>query len=97
MIEYNELINQKGYDEMTIEELALCVETQKTIYRNKIKELRNKGTEDYKIAAYIHDLWQDYMIADDVAIADDNGISDEDWEKGLDYYWKDMEEDNPLL
>ena len=36
------------------------------------------------------------IIFDDVRIADACEISDDDWSKGLDYYWHDMMEDNPL-
>lgn len=92
---YKELRHTKTYDEMTEEELAFCIATEIYYYRDKVNKLR-EDMLDYKIAAYIHDLWQDYLIADDVKLAEVYNISDKDWEKGIDYYWYDMEESNPL-
>lgn len=93
---YKELTHTKTYDEMTEKELAFCVATEIDYYRDKVNKLRGENIPDYKIAAYIHDRWQYYLIADDVELAEAYGISDKDWEKGIDYYWYDMEESNPL-
>ncbi len=95
-MEYKELINNKTYDEMTEEELAFCITTEIDYYKDKVNKLREKNVPDYKIGAYFYDLWQDYLIADDVELAEAYNISDKDWEKGLDYYWHDMNERNPL-
>ena len=92
---YKELVYTKTYDEMTEEELAFCITTEIDYYRDKVNKLR-EDMLDYKIAAYIHDLWQDYLIADDVELAEAYNISDKDWEKGLNYYWYVMDEPNPL-
>jgi len=92
---YKELMYTKTYDEMTEEELAFCITTEIDYYRDKVNKLR-EDMLDYKIAAYIHDLWQDYLIADDVELAEAYNISDKDWEKGLNYYWYIMNEPNPL-
>ena len=92
---YKELVYTKTYDEMTEEELAFCITTEIDYYRDKVNKLR-EDMLDYKIAAYIHDLWQDYLIADDVELAEAYNISDKDWEKGLNYYWYIMNEPNPL-
>ena len=85
MTKYEELIN-KDFEDLTPEEKKYIIDTEIMYYK----------VPDYKIAAYIHDLWQDYIIFDDVRIADACEISDDDWSKGLDYYWNDMMEDNPL-
>ena len=87
---YKELTHTKTYDEMTEEELDFCIKTEIDYYRDKINKLREEDVPDFKIAAYIHDLWQDYLIADDDELAEAYNISDKDWEKGLDYYWHDM-------
>lgn len=93
---YRELTHAKTYDEMTEEELAFCIKTEIDYYRDKVNKLREENVLNYKIAAYIYDLWQDYLIADDVELAEAYGISDEDWEKGLNYWWYVMDEPNPL-
>ena len=96
MGEYRKLVLTKTYDEMTENELIFCVATEINYYKDRVNKLREKNVPDYKIAAYIHDLWQEYLVADDVELAETYGISDKDWEKGIDYYWYDMEESNPL-
>ena len=93
---YKELMYTKTYDEMTEEELAFCVTTEIDYYRDKVNKLREKDIPEYKISAYVYDLWQDYLIADDVELAEAYNISDEDWTKGLDYWWYVMDEPNPL-
>lgn len=94
---YKTLINSKTYDDMTDEEFDFCVKVETEYYRDKVNNLRKENIPDYKISAYIYDLWQDSLIADDVELADAYNISDEDWEKGLYYWWYIMEEDNPLI
>lgn len=96
MTTYEELVMTKTYDEMTEKELAFCITTEIDYYRDKVNKLREEGVPDYKIAAYIYDLWQDYLIADDVELAEAYNISDKDWEKGLDYWWYVMDEPNLL-
>lgn len=96
-MEYEKLVREKIYDDMTDEEFDFCVKVETEYYRDKVNNLREENVPDYKIAAYIYDLWQDSLIADDVKLAEAYGISDEDWEKGLDYYWHIMEKDNPLI
>lgn len=95
-MDYRKLINTKTYDEMTEEEIAFCTAIEIYYYKNRVNKLREENVPDYKIAAYIYDLWQDYLIADDVELAEAYGISDEDWEKGLNYWYYVMEESNPL-
>lgn len=98
MMRYEELIKNKTYDEMTKEEINLCNKEEIKYYKPKIDKLKTEGIEDYKIAAYINDLYQDWLIAEIEPLADDvYHISDEDWEKGLDYYWGNMMEENPLI
>jgi len=94
---YKELMHTKTYDEITEEELAFCITTEIDYYRDKVNKLRKKDIPEYKISAYIYDLWQDYLIADDVELAEAYNISDEDWKKGVNYYWRDMIEKNPLI
>lgn len=96
-MEYNKLIKEKTYDDMTDKEFDFCVKVETEYYRDKVNDLKNKNIPEYKISAYIYDLWQDYLIADDVELAEAYNISDEDWAKGLDYWWYVMEEDNPLI
>ena len=95
MTKYEEIFN-KDYEDLTPEEKEYMIDTEIMYYRDRVEQLRKTNVPDYKIAAYIHDLWQDYIIFDDVRIADACEISDDDWSKGLDYYWHDMMEDNPL-
>lgn len=95
MTKYEELIN-KDLEDLTPEEKKYIIDTEILYYRERIDQLRKIKIPDYKIAAYIHDLWQDYIILDDVELAEAYKISDDDWSKGFDYYWNDMEEDNPL-
>ena len=95
MTRYEELVN-KDYEDLTTEEKEHMINTEIMYYSNRVEQLRKTKIPDYKIAAYIHDLWQDYVIFDDVRVADAYKISDDDWSKGMDYYWNDMEEDNPL-
>lgn len=96
-MEYSKLVKEKTYNEMTKDELNFCIATEINFYKPKIEKLKKENIPDYKIAAYIYDLWQDYLIADDALIGDACGISDDDWIKGLDYYWLDMIEPNPLV
>lgn len=96
MEEYRKLVLTKTYDEMTENELTFCIATETDYYKDRVNKLRGENVPDYKIAAYIHDLWQDYLIADDVELAEAYNISDEDWAKGLDYWWYVMDEPNPL-
>lgn len=85
---YEELIRTKRYDEMTKEEINFCNKEEINYYKPKIDQLKEKGIEDYKIAAYINDLYQNWLIAEIEPLADDVcHISDEDWNKGMDYYW----------
>ena len=93
---YKALVNNKIYDDMSSREFAFCVTTEIDYYRDKVNKLREEGVSEYKISAYIYDLWQDYLIADDVELAEAYNISDEDWAKGLDYWWYVMDESNPL-
>lgn len=93
---YKELMYTKTYDEMTEDELAFCIKTEIDYYRDKVNKLREEDVPEYKIAAHIYDLWQYFLIADDVELAEAYGISDEDWEKGLDYWWDIEYKENPL-
>ena len=93
---YKELMHTKTYDEMTEEELAFCITTEIDYYKDRVNKLREEDVPEYKIAAHIHDLWQNYLIADDVELAEAYDISDEDWIKGHDYWWDIEYEENPL-
>ena len=95
-MEYKTLINNKIYDDMTLEEFEFCAAIETDYYRDKVNKLREKDVSEYKISAYIYDLWQDYLIADDVELAEAYNISNEDWAKGFDYWWYVMDEPNPL-
>lgn len=95
-MDYKELVNNKIYDDMTLEEFEFCVVIETDYYRDKVNKLRKENIPDYKIAAYIYDLWQDSLIADDAKLANAYNISDDDWEKGLYEYWHTMTEPNPL-
>lgn len=95
---YEELIRTKSYDDMTKEEIDFCNKKEIEYYKPRINKLKEKGVEDYKLAAYINDLYQEYLIAEVEPLADDVcHISDEDWCKGVDYYWAEMTEENPLI
>ena len=93
---YGQLCRDKAYMEMTDEELVFCSRVELDYYKNSIEELRNNGIEDYKIAAYIHDIWMEYLIYDEAKFYDEFNISLADVNKGYDYYWNDMKEENPL-
>lgn len=96
---YGQLCRDKAYMEMTDEELEFCNEIEIDYYKNSIEELRNKGIENYKIAAYIHDIWMDYLIYDETKFYNEFNISLADVNKGYDYYQSDsvdIETENPL-
>ena len=93
---YEALVQGKMYGEMSEEELDICDEYECDLLINGITKLREQGVEDYKISAYLHDLYNDYLVNNDIYIADQAGISDEDYCKGLCYWRFEMEEDNPL-
>lgn len=95
MTRYEELTN-KDFEDLTPEEEKYMIDIETAYYRDRVNQLRKTKIPDYKISAYLYDLYEDYVIFDDVALADAYGISDDDWSKGLDYYWHDMMEDNPL-
>ena len=63
----------------------------------KILELRANGTEIPKLVAYVHDLWQDYIISDDqeseLYWAADPEVKYND----VSEYWNNMTEENPLM
>ena len=95
---YEELIKAKAYNDMTKEEIDFCNKKEIEYYKPRIEKLKRKGIKDYKIAAYINDLYQDYLIAEIEPLADDVcHISDEDWYEGMRYYWEEMTEENPLI
>lgn len=95
MTRYEELTN-KDFEDLTPEEEKYMIDIETAYYRDRVNQLRKTNVSDYKISAYLHDLYEDYIIFDDVALANAYDISDDDWSKGLDYYWHDMMEDNPL-
>lgn len=93
---YKALVNNKIYDDMSSREFDLCVAVETEYYKDRVNKLREEDVPEYKIAAHIHDLWQNYLIADDVELAEAYDISDEDWIKGHDYWWDIEYEENPL-
>lgn len=93
---YKELMRTKTYDEMTEEELAFCIATEIRYYRGKVNKLREEGAPDYKIVAFLYDLWRDNLIANDAKMTFAYNISNDNWEKGLNYYWHNIIESNPL-
>ena len=93
---YKALVNNKIYDDMSQREFDLCVAVETEYYRDKVNKLRENNIPDYKIVAFLYDLWQDNLIADDAELTEAYSISDEDWEKGLNYWWYIMDEPNPL-
>lgn len=95
MTKYEELTN-KDFEDLTPEEEKYMIDIEIAYYRDRVNQLRKTNVSDYKISAYLYDLYEDYIIFDDVALANAYDISDDDWSKGLDYYWHDMMEDNPL-
>ena len=95
MTRYEELM-KKELEDLTPEEEKYIIATEIIYYSNKVNQLRKMNVPDYKIRAYLHDLYNDDIIFDDTALADAYGISDDIWSKSLEYYWCDMEEDNPL-
>lgn len=95
MTRYEELTN-KDFEDLTPEEEKYMIDIEIAYYRDRVDQLRKAKIPDYKISAYLRDLYEDYVIFDDVALANAYGISDDDWCDGMNYYWDDMEEDNPL-
>ena len=96
-MKYNDLILEKTYDEMTLHELQLCVDEESIIISDAVDKLRLEGIGDVVIVAYIHDLYTNYLIADEEAIAEVCGISNNDWASGIRFYWSDdMTDENPL-
>ena len=96
MTRYEELM-KKELEDLTPEEEKYMTDIEIAYYRDRVDQLRKTDISDYKISAYLHDLYEDYIIFDDVPLADAYGISDDNWEKALDYYWNDMFEENPLM
>lgn len=97
MTRYEEL-KEKELEDLTPEEKKYIIATEIIYYSKKVNQLRKMNVPDYKIRAYLHDLYNDDIIFDDAALADAYDISNDDdiWFKCLEYYWCDMEEDNPL-
>lgn len=94
---YNELTLNKFYNEMTPKEKALCIEMETERYKDKVQFLRDNNIEDYRIAAFFHDLWRNGILCDDAITVKNYGISVEDWEKGIKHFLNNKREVNPLL
>ncbi len=94
---YEALIQDKLYGEMTDEEQLFCDEYECDLLMDDIYRLREQGIEDYKISAYLRDLYSNYLINNEVYIANQAGISDEDYSRGVEYFLYEMEEKNPLI
>ena len=95
---YIKLLNTgKTYGDMTAEEQLLCYQYESEMYLPIIEKLRSNGVEDYKISAYLQDLYDEYLVCDDMHIANEAGISDDDYEKGREYRRYEMDEKNPLI
>lgn len=94
---YEALIQDKLYGEMTDEEQLFCDEYECDLLMDDIYRLREQGVEDYKISAYLRDLYSNYLINNEVYIANQAGISDEDYSRGVEYFLYEMEEKNPLI
>lgn len=94
---YEALVNSKTYDDMNDDELLLCKRYETEKYLPLIESLRANDVSEYKISAYLQDLYAEYLVCDDVYIADEAGISDDDYERGQDYRWYEMDEKNPLI
>ena len=92
---YRQVMLTKEYGEMNYVEKSLCIEMETELLRPYVDKLRQDGVLDHIISAYISDLYEDYLIFDDVAVTDAFGISDDDYERGKDYLWY-AEEINPL-
>lgn len=95
-MEYEKLVKEKTYDDMTLEEFEFCVAIETDYYRDKVNKLREEGVPDYKIVAFLYDLWRDNLIADDAKMTFAYNISNDNWEKGLYDYRHNMTELNPL-
>lgn len=93
---YKILVSNKAYGDMSQREFDLCVVVETEYYREKVNKLKENNIPDYKIVAFIYDLWQDNLIADDAKMTIAYNISNDDWEKGLNYYWHNTIEQNPL-
>lgn len=94
---YNDIMDRLAYDEMTSEESEFCMEYEADVYLPKIIKVRQEGVDDVKISAYLMDLYDEYLVFDDVYIADRAEISDEDYASGREYYQYEMSEPNPLM
>jgi len=94
---YEALVNSKTYGEMDDKEQLFCMEYETDLLLPDIESLRADGVEDYKISAYLQDLYDEYLVCDDVCIANVAEISDDDYERGREYGWYEMEEKNPLI
>lgn len=94
---YNALVHSREYGEMDEEEQLFCTNYETDYYLPLIENMRDRGVEDYKISAYLQDLYDEYLVCDDVCIANVAEISDDDYERGRRYRWYEMEEKNPLI
>lgn len=94
---YNALVHSRTYGDMDAEEQLFCMKYETDYYLPLIENLRGVGVEEYKISAYLQDLYDEYLVYDDVYIANEAGISDDDYENGRVYRWYGMDEKNPLI
>lgn len=94
---YNTLVHSRTYGDMDADEQLFCMKYETDYYLPLIESLRDRGVEDYKISAYLQDLYDEYLVCDDVCIANVAEISDDDYERGRRYRWYEMEEKNPLI
>lgn len=93
---YDELVKSKEYLEMDDDEFQFCLEVEYERLKPIVDNLRRNDVSDVAISAYLIDAYHEFEIIDAATMADWLLISDEDYKSGMDYYWWEMEEENPL-
>lgn len=63
----------------------------------KILKLKANGTEIPKLVAYVHDLWQDYILSDEQEAELFEAADPEEKYNDVYDYWDNMTEENPLM
>lgn len=98
--DYYDLVKDKGYLDMSEDEVEFCIQTELNIYLPKIEKLKAKGFDDKFITFCLFDLFMGDIICDYTVFFKEMNISDSiihkvvnDWCDNKCYYTK----GNPLI
>ena len=94
---YDAIRGNRTYSEMTDLERFYCISYEINHYLPLIDNLRSDGVEDYKISAYLQDLYVRCLVCDDICIASEARISEGDNARGQYYRLHEWNRENPLI